>query len=146
MSGELVLGAVCHGPWMVTIWEGMKRYFCTRGLPFDYILYSNYDRQVDALLGGQIDVAWNSPLAWVQARRLAAENDVALQPVAMRDTDCGLRSVIVVREDSSITGLDALRGKVVAVGDTDSAEATLLPLSLMHTATTPAASGPPREH
>ena len=37
-------------------------------LAFDYVLYSNYERQVEDLLAGHIDVAWNSPLAWVRSR------------------------------------------------------------------------------
>ena len=64
-------GAVAYDPKVVTIWEGFKEYFIRHGLPFDYVLYSNYERQVEANLAGHIDVAWNSPLAWVQEERLA---------------------------------------------------------------------------
>ena len=42
-----------------------------QGFAFDYVLYSNYERQVEDLVAGRIHVAWNSPLAWVRARRLA---------------------------------------------------------------------------
>ena len=45
--------------------------FADRGLPFDYILYTNYERQVEAMFAGHIHVAWNSPLAWLQADRIA---------------------------------------------------------------------------
>ena len=34
----------------------------------DYVLYSTYDAQVDANLSGEVDVAWNSPLAWVKSQ------------------------------------------------------------------------------
>ena len=67
----LILGAVAYDPKVVTIWEGFKRYFRQQGLSFDYVLYSNYERQVEALLDGTIHVAWNSPLAWVRSRRMA---------------------------------------------------------------------------
>ena len=67
----LMLGAVAYDPKVVTIWEGFKEYFIRHGLPFDYVLYSNYERQVEANLAGHIDIAWNSPLAWVQEERLA---------------------------------------------------------------------------
>ena len=29
----------------------------------DFVLFSNYERQVDALLAGHIDVAWNTNVA-----------------------------------------------------------------------------------
>ena len=100
MSGVL-LGAVAYDPKVVTIWDGFRSWL--RGaadFDFDYVLYSNYERQVEDLVDGRIDVAWNSPLAWVRARRLAAARGVPLTPVTMRDTDCDLRSVVVVRADS----------------------------------------------
>ena len=46
----------------------------------------------------------------------------------MRDTDRDLTSIVLVRADSPIRGLDDLRGKVVATGAVDSPQATLLPL------------------
>ena len=53
----LILGAVAYDPRVVTIWEGFKRHFQQQGLSFDYVLYSNYERQVEALLDGTIHVA-----------------------------------------------------------------------------------------
>jgi phosphonate transport system substrate-binding protein len=52
----------------------------------------------------------------------------------MRDTDCDLRSVIVVRADSPARSLADLRGRIVATGAVDSPQATLLPLSLLRSA------------
>ena len=46
----------------------------------------------------------------------------------MRDSDCDLTSVVVVRADSPIETVADLRGKVVATGAVDSPQATLLPL------------------
>jgi ABC-type phosphate/phosphonate transport system substrate-binding protein len=92
MSG-LLLGAVAYDPKVVTIWDGFRGWLRTRDLDFDYVLYSNYERQAEDLVAGRIDVAWNSPLAWVRARRLAAARGTALTPVTMRDTDCDLRSM-----------------------------------------------------
>ena len=125
----LVLGAVAYAPKVVTIWEGFKAYFIRHDLPFDYVLYSNYETQVEALLDGQCDVAWNSPLAWVRAERLAQTRGTRVQAIAMRDTDCDLTSVIAVRADSRIADAAGLRDKVVAVGAIDSPQATLIPLS-----------------
>ena len=125
----VVMGAVAYDAKVVTIWEGFKTWFAGRGLAFDYVLYSNYERQVEALLAGDIHLAWNSPLAWVRARRLAEAGSQAVAAVAMRDTDRDLTSVVVVRADSGIDQVGGLAGGVVAVGAVDSPQATLIPLS-----------------
>jgi phosphonate transport system substrate-binding protein len=130
-SELLLLGAVAYDPKVVTIWEGFKTYFSRNGLPFDYILYSNYERQVEAHLKGDVHVAWNSPLAWVRARRLAGSSGQDVQALAMRDTDQDLTSVIIVRSDSGIQSVADLRRKKVAVGAVDSPQATLIPLSFL---------------
>ncbi|MDX6344100.1 MAG: hypothetical protein QOH87_4238 [Trebonia sp.] len=131
---SVLLGAVAYDPKVVTIWDGFRAWLRSSGLDFDYVLYSNYERQVRDLVDGRIDVAWNSPLAWVRARRLAASRGVPLTPVTMRDTDCDLRSVIVVRADSPVASIADLAGRVVATGAVDSPQATLLPLSLLRSA------------
>ena len=41
------------------------------GLPFDFILYSNYERQVEAQFSGEVHEAWNSPQASLLAERMA---------------------------------------------------------------------------
>src|ERR1700678_3157457 len=134
MTGVL-LGAVAYDPKVVTIWGGFRSWLRDAGgLDFDYVLYSNYERQASDLIDGRIDVAWNSPLAWVRARRLAAARGVSLTPISMRDTDCDLRSVVVVRADSPVRALADLAGRVVATGAVDSPQATLLPLSLLRSA------------
>jgi phosphonate transport system substrate-binding protein len=129
MTDTLLLGAVAYDPKVVTIWEGFKSYFARHDLQFDYILYSNYERQVEAHLKGDFHVAWNSPLAWVRTRRLAGSLGQDVRAMAMRDTDQNLTSIIVVRSDSGIGSVADLRDKKVAVGAVDSPQATLLPLS-----------------
>lgn len=124
---RLVLGAVAYDPKVVTIWEGFKRWFEAKGLPFDFVLFSNYEAQVEAHLAGHLHVAWNSPLAWIEAERAAAGRGRKATTVAMRDTDRDLTSVVVVREGGP-RSLEDLRGKVVAVGAADSPQATILPL------------------
>lgn len=124
---RLVLGAVAYDPKVVTIWEGFKRWFESKGLPFDFVLFSNYEAQVEAHLAGHFHVAWNSPLAWIEADRAASARGRKASAVAMRDTDRDLTSVVVVREGGP-RSLDELRGKVVAVGAADSPQATILPL------------------
>ncbi len=139
MSKTILMGAVAYDPKVVTIWDGFKEFFAERGLDFDYILYSNYERQVEQHFAGAFDVAWNSPLAWLQAEKIAARLGRSCSAIAMRDTDCDLTSVVVVRADSGIESLDQLRGKKVAVGAWDSPQATLIPLIFLQE------SGLPRE-
>lgn len=127
-SDLLVMGAVAYAPKVVTIWEGFKAFFARHGLAFDYLLYSNYEAQVEAQFAGQIQLAWNSPLAWVRARRIAAARGQQVEAVAMRDTDCDLHSVVVVRADSPLRTLADLRGRTLGVGAIDSPQATLIPL------------------
>ena len=56
-----------------------------------------------------------------------------VRAIAMRDTDCDLTSVIVVRSDSAIKSLGELKGKRVGVGAVDSPQATLIPLDYLRT-------------
>jgi len=133
-DSTLIMGAVAYAPKVVTIWEGFKAFFARHGLAFDYLLYSNYERQVEAQFDGSIHLAWNSPLAWVRAQRIARARGEAVQAVAMRDTDCDLHSVIVVRADSPVRELAGLRGKAVGSGAIDSPQATLIPLDHLRAA------------
>jgi ABC-type phosphate/phosphonate transport system substrate-binding protein len=125
----LVLGAVAYDPKVVTIWEGFKAWFAGQGFPFDFVLFSNYERQAEAHLAGQVDVTWDSPLAWVRSRRLAAAAGRVARAVVMRDTDQGLRSVVLVRSDADLEEPAQLAGRTVATGAIDSPQATLLPLA-----------------
>jgi ABC-type phosphate/phosphonate transport system substrate-binding protein len=124
----LILGAVAYDAKVVPIWDGFKAWFAARDFAFDYVLYTNYERQVEAHLRGDVHVAWNSPLAWLQALRLARKHGRDAQAIAMRDTDRDLTSVVIVREDSPVKSLADLRGKRVGVGAADSPQATIIPL------------------
>jgi phosphonate transport system substrate-binding protein len=132
MSSEaLVMGAVAYDPKVVTIWDGFRNWLRGRGCDFDYVLYSNYERQVDELLSGRIDAAWNSPLAWVRAQRAGAAAGIPVEALTMRDSDRDLTSVVVVRVGAGIAGIGDLAGKVVATGAIDSPQSTLIPLSYL---------------
>jgi len=127
----LVMGAVAYDPKVITIWDGFRAWFRKQGFEFDYVLYSNYERQVEELVDGRLHAAWSSPLAWVRARRLAEAQGRTVRAMAMRDTDCDLSSVVAVRSDSGLRSIADLKGRVVATGAVDSPQATLLPLSLL---------------
>lgn len=127
-QNTLLLGAVAYDPKVVTIWDGVTTYFGRRGLEFDYVLYTNYERQVEALVAGHIHVAWNSPLAWLQSERIAGKLGQRAEAICMRDTDRDLVSVIVTREGGPVRSVNDLKGRRVAVGAKDSPQATLIPL------------------
>ena len=128
-AGEpLRIGAVAYDPKVVTIWEGIKEYFAKHGVEIDYVLYSTYDAQVNANLSGVVDVAWNSPLAWVKSQ-IASRR--ACRAIAMRDSDRDLTTKIIVRSNSTLSALTDLKGKTLAVGASDSPQATLIPLGMV---------------
>ena len=134
MTQSYLLGAVAYDPKVVTIWSGFASWFLQEGFPFDFVLYSNYERQVEDLVAGRLEVAWNSPLAWVRTRRMAETRGLDVDPLVMRDTDRDLVSVVAVRADTAICTAQDLRGRTVATGAADSPQATLLPLLLLEQA------------
>jgi phosphonate transport system substrate-binding protein len=143
----ILLGAVAYDPKVVTIWEGFRKWFNEHGLPFDYVLFSNYERQVEAHLRGVVNVAWNSPLAWLEAERAAARAGRSARAIVMRDSDCDLTSVIVARRDAGISSLADLRGKTIAFGASDSPQASLIPLfHLVHNGLEPGRDFEPIKH
>ncbi len=60
MTSPLLVGSVAYTPNVVTIWEGIREYFSGGPAEMDFVLFSNYGRQVEALVSGQIDLAWNT--------------------------------------------------------------------------------------
>src|SRR6516225_4388071 len=64
MSRTIWVGAVAYDPKVVTIWEGMRRYFHEEAeLPVEVVLFQSYEMQVSALLAEDgapgVDIAWN---------------------------------------------------------------------------------------
>ncbi len=124
----ILLGAVAYDAKVVTIWEGIREHFNASGALMDFVLFSDYERQVDFLLKGHIDIAWNTPLAHVRVQQRTANRSIAL---GMRDSDQNFQSRIVVRRDSGIKELSDLEGKTLAVGSQDSTQARILPLHFL---------------
>jgi ABC-type phosphate/phosphonate transport system substrate-binding protein len=125
LNDELVVGAVAYTANVVPIWEGIRDYFRGSDAPMDFVLYSNYERQVDALLAGHVDIAWNTNVAWVRTLRRSGGTARAL---AMRDTDLTFQTLMVARKGSGFDGLPALAGCRVALGSRDSGQARILPI------------------
>jgi phosphonate transport system substrate-binding protein len=131
MSRPILLGAVVYDPKVVLIWDIIKAYFNRNGCPLDYVFYSNYELQTEALAAGQLDIAWQSPLAWLDTVRLLGGEARA---IAMRDTDRDRCSHLLVHADGPVDTVAALRGKRLGLGAWDSPQATLIPLGLLRAA------------
>ena len=127
-DNTIIVGAVAYDPKAVTIWEGIRAHFQEQGAPMDFVLFSNYERQVESLLAKKIDIAWNTPLAHVRVRRRTKDLAISL---GMRDSDRDFRAKIIVRKDSGIRSPADLAGKTLAVGSRDSAQARILPLHFL---------------
>lgn len=130
MSRPVIVGAVLYDPKVSVIWEIIRDFFEDNGCPMDVVFYTNYELQVRALLGGHLDVAWNSPLAWLDAQRLSFGK---CRAIAMRDTDRDRVSHLVARAGGPAS-VAALAGRTVALGAEDSPQATLIPLGLLRRA------------
>jgi len=128
MVGPVKVGAVMYDPKVSVIWEIIRDFFDTQGAPIDVAFFSTYSLQNDALIASAIDIAWNSPLAWLDAQR---RTDGACRAVAMRDTDRDRTSHLVARKDGPVHSIDELLGRRLAVGAADSPQATLIPLGVL---------------
>ena len=119
----ILLGAVAYDPKVVGIWDIIRDYSNEYRCKLDYVLFSNYERQVDSLLKGHIDIAWNTNVAWI--RTLNATDNKA-KAIAMRDTDTAWTTKFIAKKDGKINSLEDLKGKKVGVGSADSSQATIM--------------------
>ena len=130
MSKPIVVGAVIYDPKVTVIWGIIRDFFEQQRQPIDVVFYSNYELQVDGLVKRHLDVAWNSPLAWLDTQRRAG----ACRAIAMRDTDRDRRTHLVVRKGAGFTSLKDLEGQTVALGARDSPQANLIPAEMLRAA------------
>jgi len=135
MNRTIWLGAVAYHPKVVTIWEGMGRYFHEEAhLDVKIVLFQSYEAQVLALLAPpgepvpRIDIAWNTNLAYLQANEWSGH---ACRAIAMRDTDLGWMTKIVAATGGAISKLDDLRNRTLALGSRDSGHAAILPVHFL---------------
>jgi ABC-type phosphate/phosphonate transport system substrate-binding protein len=132
MSRTIWVGAVAYDPKVVTIWEGMRRYFHEEArLAVEVVLFQSYETQVGAVLAApgdprpRIDIAWNTNLAYLQAE---SWSDHCCRPIAMRDTDIGWTTKIVAPSGGQVAKLTDLRNRTLALGSRDSGHAAILPV------------------
>jgi phosphonate transport system substrate-binding protein len=135
MSRTIWVGAVAYDPKVVSIWEGMHRYFHEEAnLPVEVVLFQSYEAQVSALLAEpgapRIDIAWNTNLAYLQADAWSAQR---CRPIAMRDTDVGWTTKIVAASGGPVTRLADVRNRTLALGSRDSGHAAILPVHFLET-------------
>lgn len=135
MSETIWVGAVAYDPKVVTIWEGMRRYFHEEAhVPIEVVLFQSYEAQVHALLrsssesGPQVDIGWNTNLAYLQADEWSNHR---CRAVAMRDADVGWTSKIVVATGGPVTTLADLKERTLALGSRDSGHAAILPVHFL---------------
>jgi len=135
MTRTIWVGAVAYDPKVVTIWEGMRRYFHEEAhLPVEVVLFQSYEMQVDALLAEstdpmpRIDIAWNTNLAYLQADSWSEHR---CRPIAMRDTDLGWMTKIVAVSGGPISTLSDLKNRTLALGSRDSGHAAILPVHFL---------------
>lgn len=121
MRETVLLGCVSYDPSVGEIWGQLKSHFVdTGGVPnFDYVLFSNYEQQVRALVDSHIDIAWNGPIAHVMC-----EERAAVVSLGMRDVDRDFESVCVTRADANLTSLEGAR---LLAGSSDSPQGYLIP-------------------
>ena len=132
MSKTIWLGAVAYTPKVVTIWEGMRRYFHEEAqLPVEVVLFQSYEAQVQALLAQpgelapRIDIAWNTNLAYLQADEWSGH---ACRAIAMRDTDLNWLTKIVAVTGGPVSTVADLKNRTLALGSRDSGHAAILPV------------------
>jgi len=131
LKPRVLVGAVVYDPKVVTIWDIIREFFATKGYTMDCVFYNSYELMVDALLAGHIQIAWNSPLAWVD---VVHRTSGKCRAIAMRDTDRDRRSHIIARKGGNVKSLKDLRGRTLATGAIDSPQSHLLPIHLMRQA------------
>jgi ABC-type phosphate/phosphonate transport system substrate-binding protein len=131
MEKPLIIGAVLYDPKVSVIWDIIREYFEANHVEMDVVYFTNYELQVGSLLSGHVDIAWNSPLAWVDTRR---RTDGACKAIAMRDTDQDRSTHFIARKGSGIRSLKDLKGKTIGFGAKDSPQATLIPIQTLSSA------------
>ena len=128
MKKTIMLGAVAYDAKVVPIWDIIRDYYNDNGLALDYVLFSNYEAQIEALEKGFIDVAWNTNVAWVRMANLTQNKAKAL---LMRDTDIDFKSIFIAKADKNINSVSDLKGKRFGLGSQDSAQAAILPYEFL---------------
>jgi phosphonate transport system substrate-binding protein len=100
----------------------------TQGLHFDVRVGQSYGAVVEGMANGQVDVGWFGPVSYLDARKRAGAELLA---VAVEHGSSTYYSGIFVRSDSPLHSLADLKGKTLAVGDPSSSSSFAFPLAML---------------
>ena len=135
MSRTIWVGAVAYDPKVVTIWEGMRRYFHEEArLPVEVVLFKATRRRSRRcwpclpIRAPASTSAGTRILAFLQATEWSERR---CAPIAMRDTDLGRMTKIVAVAGGPVTKLSDLEGRTLALGSRDSGHAAILPVHFL---------------
>lgn len=126
-ASTIIVGAVSYSDNVSSIWEGIRQHYVKRGIALDFILFTSYERQLEYLMSGNIDIAWNGPIAHARLQRLV-EDSISL---GMRDVDRDFASCILCTKQSGIRNIRDIESKRLATGSYDSPQAYILPMHHM---------------
>lgn len=129
MTERLRLGLVAGGRPPAGAWERLRHHLRDEAhLAIELAVFQDYESQTEELLTGRLDIAWNSSLAHL---RCEAASRGACRALAQRDTDLGRTTVILVLKGGPVRALPDLKGRTLALGSRDSAQAALLPVHFL---------------
>lgn len=101
------------------------------GIPVEVYLPPSYGAVVEALRSGTVQLARLGPASYVSARRadpqLTPFASHANRATAFQSAGAFYQSLLIVRTDSGITDIAALRGKRLALVDPESTSGALVP-------------------
>ncbi len=101
------------------------------GIPVEVYVAPSYGAVVEALASGAVQLARLGPASYVSARRadprLTAFASYANKAGPFQPAGPFYHSLLIVRADSGMTSIDALRGKRLALVDPDSTSGALIP-------------------
>lgn len=123
----LKIGAVIYDPKVTVIWDLIEKFFKERGMEIEPVFFKDYKLQVDALVAGEIDMAWDSPLAHLDT---VLRTDNSFKYSLMRDTDQDRKTIMVARKGEAEKPSD-LKGKTIGFGAIDSPQARLIPINYL---------------
>lgn len=116
--------------------EGTKKDFLplfgavtkSTGIHFDVRVGQSYGAVVEAMANGQLDVAFFGPVSYLQAKKRAGAELLA---VAVEKGSSTYHSGIFVKKDSPLSSVADLKGKGLALGDPNSTSSFAYPLVMV---------------
>jgi phosphonate transport system substrate-binding protein len=100
----------------------------TQGLHFDVRVGQSYGAVVEGMASGKVDVGWFGPVSYIQAKKRAGAELLA---VAVEHGSSTYYAGIFVRGDAPLRTLLDLKGKTLAVGDPSSGSSFNFPLAML---------------